>query len=82
MATPPRGITLTLKWPFENEVKLLQLEVLSLVGISIGHNALINSLTTEKQTTKFLSANFQKKLNPSYIILRIQRLEGKQCRAR
>ena len=33
-----------------------------------------NSLTTEKQTTKFSSANFQKMLNPSYIILRIQRL--------
>ena len=40
-----------------------------------------NSLTTEKQTTKFLSANFQKILNPSYTILRIQRLEGKQCRS-
>ena len=36
----------------------------------------INSLTTEKQTTKFSSANFQKILNPSYTILRIQRLEG------
>ena len=42
----------------------------------------INSLTTEKQTTKFSSANFQKMLSPSYIILRIQRLEGKQCRSR
>ena len=41
-----------------------------------------NSLTTEKQTTKFSSANFQKMLRPSYIILRIQRLEGKQCRYR
>ena len=40
-----------------------------------------NSLTTEKQTTKFSSANFQKILNPSYTILRIQRLEGKQCRS-
>ena len=37
----------------------------------------INSLTTEKQTTKFSSANFQKMLSPSYIILRIQRPEGK-----
>ena len=36
----------------------------------------INSLTAEKQTTKFLSANFQKMLSPSYIILRIQRLEA------
>ena len=41
-----------------------------------------NSLTTEKQTTTFSSANFQKMLSPSYIILRIQRLEGKQCRSR
>ena len=38
----------------------------------------LNSFTT----TKFLSANFQKNLSPSYIILRIQRLEGKQCRTR
>ena len=44
---------------------------------------MFNSLTTEKQTTKkFLSANFKKMLSPSYIILRIQRLEGKQCRSR
>ena len=42
----------------------------------------INSLTTKKQTTKFSSANFQNILSPSYIILRIQRLEGKQCRSR
>ena len=42
----------------------------------------LNSLTTEKQTTKFSSANFQKMLSPSYIILRIQNLGGKQCRSR
>ena len=42
---------------------------------------LFNSLTTEKQTTKFSSANFQKISNPNYTILRIQRLEGKQCRS-
>ena len=42
----------------------------------------VNSLTTEKQTTKFSSAIFQKMLSPSCIILRIQRLEGKQCRSR
>ena len=42
----------------------------------------VNSLTTEKQTTKFSSANFQKMLSPSYIILRIQGLEGKQSRSR
>ena len=45
-------------------------------------NVLFNSLTTKKQTTKFSSANFQKMLSQSYIILRIQRLEGKQCRSR
>ena len=43
---------------------------------------IVNSLTTEKQTTKFSSANFQKMLSPSYIILRIQRLGGKQCESR
>ena len=37
----------------------------------------LNSLTSKKQTTKFLSTNFQKMLSPSYIILRNQRLEGK-----
>ena len=42
----------------------------------------INSLTTKKQTTKYSSANFQKTLSPSCIILRIQRLESKQCRSR
>ena len=34
----------------------------------------VNSLTTEKHTTKFSSANFsKKKLNPCYFIMRIQR---------
>ena len=42
----------------------------------------VNSLTVEKQTTKFSSANFKKILSPSYIILRIQRLEGKQSSPR
>ena len=41
----------------------------------------VNSLPTEKQTTKFSSANFKKISNASYTILRIQRLEGKQCRS-
>ena len=36
----------------------------------------------QKQTTKFSSANFKKMLSPSVIILRIQRLEEKQCRPR
>ena len=39
----------------------------------------LNSLTIKKQTTKFTSANFQKMLISSCNILRIQRLEGKQC---
>ena len=33
----------------------------------------VNSSTTKEQMTKFLSANFQKMLRPSYITLRIQR---------
>ena len=41
-----------------------------------------DSLTTKKQKTKFMSANFPKILSPSYTILRIQRLEGKQGRSR
>ena len=46
-------------------------------------SSLVNSLTTKKQATKFSSANFQKMLSPSYIILRIQiPIEGKQCRSR
>ena len=46
--------------------------------------SLFNSLTTctQNQLAKFSSANFQKMLSPSYIILRIQRLDGKQCRSR
>ena len=40
-------------------------------------NLFLNSLITKKQTTKFLSSNSQNMLSPSYIILRIQRLEGK-----
>ena len=46
-----------------------------------GLGSALNSLTTEKQMTKFSSANFYKMVSPSYIILRIQRLEGKQCRS-
>ena len=42
----------------------------------------LNSLTTKKQRAKFSSANFQKVLRSSYIILRIQRREGKQGRSR
>ena len=41
-----------------------------------------NSLTTKKQTTQLItSANFKKMVSPSYIILRIQRLAGKQYRS-
>ena len=35
------------------------------------------SLANKRQTTKFSSANFQKMVNSSYIILRIQRLRAK-----
>ena len=38
--------------------------------------ATLNSLTTKMQTTKVSSANFQKMLSPSLIILRIRRLEA------
>ena len=43
-------------------VSLFQLEI----------SALFNYFTTKKQTTKFSSANFQKMLSSSYIILRFQ----------
>ena len=42
----------------------------------------VTCLITKKQTTKYSSANFQKMVSPSFIILRIQRLEDKQCRSR
>ena len=42
----------------------------------------LNSLTTKKQTTKFSSADFEKMFSPSYIILEIKRVEGKQWRSR
>ena len=45
------------------------------------HTMWLSSLSTEKQTTKCSSANFSKLLGPSHIILRIKRLEGKQCRS-
>ena len=49
--------------------------------ISISFQVLArNSLTIEKMTTKFSSANFQKMSSPSYITLRIQRLEAEQSR--
>ena len=41
----------------------------------------LNFLTTKEQTTKVLSANFQKMLSLNYITLRINRLESKQCRS-
>ena len=51
---------------------------------SFGHSECnwVNSLTTKELMAKFSSANFQKLLSPRYIILRLQRLEGKQCRSR
>ena len=44
-------------------------------------DAKVDSITTKSQTTKFSSANFQKKLSSIYTIWRNQRLEGKQCRS-
>ena len=51
-------------------------------GLIITRRSHFNSLTTEKHTTKFSSANFQKMFSPSYIALRILRLSGKQCGSR
>ena len=51
-------------------------------GVTCTLEVTLNSLTTKKLTTKLSSANFQKMLSPGYIILRIQRLEGKHCRSR
>ena len=45
------------------------------------HNFL-NSFTAEKQTTKFSLQILKKCLSPSYIMFRIQRLEGEQFRSR
>ena len=48
-------------------------------GVGVHIDKMVCQLTLKlpkKQTTKFSSANFHKMLNPSYIILRIQRLEG------
>ena len=49
--------------------------------IQLFSSLVLKELTTKKQTTKFSSANFQRMLSPSYIILRIQRLKGNQCRS-
>ena len=62
-------------------ILLLEVFTVAVSKVALG-SVHFNTSTTEKQTTKFSSANFQKMLSPSYIILRIQRLEGKQCRAR
>ena len=48
----------------------------------VSRPVMIIPLSTKKQTTKFLSANFQKMLSASCIKLRIKRQEGKQCRSR
>ena len=49
---------------------MINQQQLHLFNIS-AHHCIIDSLTTKKQTTKFSSANFKKKLRPSYIILTI-----------
>ena len=69
----------------DNEVKLTPFKLdmeLSKEMSQMMKVLLVNSLTTKKQTTKFSSANFRKMLSLRYIILRIQRLEGKQRRSR
>ena len=60
------------------------LELLSLQNITHPWRSidLLNFLITKKQMTKFSSANFQKMLSPSYIILKNQRLDSKQCESR
>ena len=58
----------------KNHFKIYHLETLK--------TSLFNSLTTKKQRTKFRLQILKKMLSPSYIILRIQRLECKQCRSR
>ena len=50
--------------------------------VFINGHIFLNSFTTKMQMTKFSFANFQKMLSPSNMILRIQRLEGKQCSSR
>ena len=67
---------------FRVSVTAIALDYAAHVHIILAAHAPLKSLTTKQQTTKFSSANFQKMLNPSYIILRIQRQEGKQCRSR
>ena len=54
----------------------------ALGNMSNQHQVSVNSFTSRKQMTKFSSANFQKILSQSYTILRIQKLESKQCRSR
>ena len=58
-----------------------QMSTLQLLLDAVHHVTLrlkhLNSFTTKKQTTKLPSTNFQKMLSPSYIMLKIQRLEGK-----
>ena len=86
--------TVTISLPYCNFLKLFSLVIFLTIFFTVLWNSgavsgwvysvisHFNSLTTKKQLTKFSSAKFQKKLSPSYIILKIQRLEGKQCRSR
>ena len=70
----------TVKYFYDHKVLFLLFDCLLtalLRPADLLHNTLwafvrSNMLTTKKQTTKFSSVNFQKMLNPSYIILRIQ----------
>ena len=60
----------------KNMVELLPMKMYPFTLALPLYDRCVTSLITKKQTTEFSSANFQKKLSPSYIILRIQRLEG------
>ena len=71
------GVGRGLRWKIkQNKSKFL---ALSMLGSKLFD---IPSYFTKKRMTKFSAANFHKMFCPSYIILRIQRQKGKQCRSR
>ena len=67
-------------------VSLSRLDLACLLTQCLSFQKNVHFLTIQKsakkQMTKFTSANFQKMLSLSHIILKIQRLEGKQCSSR
>ena len=68
-----------LVWVFRNKVPFHATPIVPLDFVSVVTVALFNSLSTKKADPKF---SFRKTLSRTYIILRIQRLEGKQYRSR